>query len=192
MTPAVENAFAIPELLEGILLALPPLDVVLVQRVNKNFRDAVRDSTRIQQKLFYKRPSTKDRWNFVGVLNPLLSHFLEHLSIKAESYICDSREQLVSHERNKTVSDGINDSDEIIRIDDGDYVRLWLTPVGGTVPSPPWNGSYAHMAISTLPIDIVIGSDGRGYQKIAWAEKGDVLTMGDVLEAFWIRVGSRG
>lgn len=196
MATAAEQALGIPELLEPILLALPPLDIVVVQRANKNLKETIQNSTRIQQKLFYKRTSKDNGRNSMEVLNPLLSQFLKHFSIEAESYICDSQGQLVSRTLHAIVSDDSNDilnEDETIRIRDEDYVRLWLTPVGGTTsPSPPFNGSYKNMSISTLPFDVVVGSDGRGYRKIAWAERGEVLTMGDVLEALWGRSGLNG
>lgn len=189
-TAAAEKALVIPELLEAILMALPPLDVVVAQRVNQKFKNAIRDSPRIQRKLFYRPPSKDNSRSFAEVLNPLLSQFFKHFSIEAELYICDSRGQLVSRALHGIVSDDSNDicdSDEKTCIDGGDYVRLWLTPSGGgtVLSSPlPWHGSYAKMEISTLPIDVVIGSDGRGYRKIGWAEGSEVLTMRDVLEAF--------
>lgn len=48
------KAFAIAELLENILLQLPPRDLLLAQRVNKKWRAEIEGSTKIQQKLFYK------------------------------------------------------------------------------------------------------------------------------------------
>lgn len=44
----------IPELMEMILLELPLRDVLAAQRVNKDFRDTIRDSHKLQKALFFK------------------------------------------------------------------------------------------------------------------------------------------
>ena len=47
------RVFAIPELLENILLHLPECDLLLAQRVNKSFRDVNTASLHLQRKLFF-------------------------------------------------------------------------------------------------------------------------------------------
>ena len=51
---AATQAFAIPELLEMILLKLPPRTSLLSQRVSKEWQAAMLSSIRIQQMLFFK------------------------------------------------------------------------------------------------------------------------------------------
>lgn len=46
--------FGIPELLEMTLLRVPTLRILVIQRVNKNFRDIINASGPLQQKLFFK------------------------------------------------------------------------------------------------------------------------------------------
>ena len=52
MAPS-DQIFAVPELLENILLSLPERDLLLVQRVNQVFRNVIKTSPGIQRKLFY-------------------------------------------------------------------------------------------------------------------------------------------
>lgn len=49
---AQEAVLATTELLEAILLALPPRDILLVQRVSKRFETVVKQSTTLQCALF--------------------------------------------------------------------------------------------------------------------------------------------
>lgn len=51
---SVDQVFAIPELLEMILLRLPELDLLLSQRVNTTWRSLTKTSPHLQRKLFYK------------------------------------------------------------------------------------------------------------------------------------------
>lgn len=181
MATAAEKALAIPELLEAILLALPPLDIVVVQRVNKDFRDAVKASTKIQQKLFYK-PRVAGNDESDVEINPLLNQFLRHFSIVGESWVVDSSGRLVFRETRGIVSN------EVIHNKDGTYVSIRLSPLGGTaLPWPPWDGSYAKMSISNSPINVIIGPASGGFPYIGYADGSDTLTMRDVLEAFWKR-----
>ena len=50
--PSTKNPLTIPELLELILLYLPPKDLILSQRTSQAFRDTVVGSTRLQRALF--------------------------------------------------------------------------------------------------------------------------------------------
>lgn len=51
---AASRVFAIPELLEKILLYLPERDLLLTQRVNKAFRNVADSSLHLQRKLFLR------------------------------------------------------------------------------------------------------------------------------------------
>lgn len=53
MATKPREVFAIPELLETILLELPAKDLLLAQRVNTTFRDAINNSIKIQRALFF-------------------------------------------------------------------------------------------------------------------------------------------
>ena len=50
---AASPVFAIPELLENILLHVPERDLLLAQRVNTFFRDITTTSSHLQRKLFF-------------------------------------------------------------------------------------------------------------------------------------------
>jgi len=51
---ATAQFLAIPELLEMTLLHVPTLQILVVQRVNTSFRDIIKESSPIQQQLFFK------------------------------------------------------------------------------------------------------------------------------------------
>jgi hypothetical protein len=51
---AATHFFAIPELLEMTLLYVPTLQVLVIQRVNTSFRNVVKESGALQEKLFLK------------------------------------------------------------------------------------------------------------------------------------------
>lgn len=67
----MQQMFATTEVFEAILLHLPPQDILLVQRVHSHFRNVIKSSPAIQQKLFFAPvPETPGR---TPELNPLLS-----------------------------------------------------------------------------------------------------------------------
>jgi hypothetical protein len=75
-SPLASEVFAVPELLENILLHLPMLDLLTVaQRVNKTFLDTITSSVHLRRALFFEtRPQTqveKDGYAAPN-LNPLL------------------------------------------------------------------------------------------------------------------------
>ena len=51
---AASSVFAIPELLENVLVHVPEQDLLLAQRVNTFFRDITTTSSHLQRKLFFK------------------------------------------------------------------------------------------------------------------------------------------
>lgn len=72
MTTAAQKVFAIPELLEAVLLELPPYDLLMSQKVNKEFKATVERSSRIQQKLFLKSRFSS---HWANIINPFLGRF---------------------------------------------------------------------------------------------------------------------
>lgn len=75
---AASQVFAIPELLESILLHLPERDLLLAQRVKKAFRDVTTASLHLQRKLFLTADAKLDdelvpewKWNpFIDIFRP--------------------------------------------------------------------------------------------------------------------------
>ncbi|PQE07303.1 f-box domain protein [Rutstroemia sp. NJR-2017a WRK4] len=68
MENSIQKVFAIPELLELILLQLPFLDLVRAQMVSGSFYDVIESSTQLQQALFLRAsPATS-----IPIPNPLL------------------------------------------------------------------------------------------------------------------------
>lgn len=87
MTTKAAEVFAIPELLEQILLELPNQDLLLAQRTNKTFRDAILGSRRIQRALFFRTsaPSSQTRPR----LNPLLHKIFDCSKCQYEIEVAD-------------------------------------------------------------------------------------------------------
>ena len=96
MARSIATVLAIPELLEGILFELPPLDLLLATRVNKAFQTQIRSSTRIQRKLFFKPPAINDEAN-ENAINPFLERILRgvlghcNATISYSIYVDDGR-----------------------------------------------------------------------------------------------------
>lgn len=64
---ASTRVFAIPELLENILLHLPERDLLLAQRVNRSFRDVTTASVHLQRKLFFTADLVSEDVPFSGL-----------------------------------------------------------------------------------------------------------------------------
>ncbi|KAF7190954.1 hypothetical protein HII31_08113 [Pseudocercospora fuligena] len=80
---AAARTFTVPELLEQILLHLPTLDLLLVQRVSAQFRDAVVCSKQVRRALFLEsEPGPQDQNDPVRRLNPLIERMFEREDIK--------------------------------------------------------------------------------------------------------------
>lgn len=67
---ARSRVFAIPELLEAILLNLPPRELLVVQQVSKQFQATINDSPKLQQALFFRPAPLRDPGSWTA--NPLL------------------------------------------------------------------------------------------------------------------------
>lgn len=75
MPTSMRKALDIPEILETILIELPPLDLIIVQQVSKTFKAVIENSVEIRYKTFFKqRPKRTDG---KAALNPFLRHILE-------------------------------------------------------------------------------------------------------------------
>lgn len=73
---AENSVFAIPELLENILLHLPERDLLLAQRVNRCFRNVTTASVHLQRKLFLTAdPKSKGGLATELKWNPLIDSF---------------------------------------------------------------------------------------------------------------------
>jgi hypothetical protein len=70
MLPARIRVFDIPELVEAILVHLPPRDLLLSQRISRTFQTAIKSSPRLQQTLFFRPIPVKGPGDWT--LNPLL------------------------------------------------------------------------------------------------------------------------
>lgn len=67
------KVFDVVEMLEHVLLDLPMLDLLLAQRVNKQFKSTIEGSMKIQQALFFTPVSDSGDPSWAEVtLNPLL------------------------------------------------------------------------------------------------------------------------
>lgn len=72
------KVFAVPELLESILLELPAKDLLLAQRVDTTFRDAIDHSIKIQRALFFKPDlAASQDVQAEPRINPLLKRILD-------------------------------------------------------------------------------------------------------------------
>lgn len=79
MASPVKEVFALPELLEAILLELPMQDLLFAQSVDKTFRDTIKGSKAIQMALFFEPNKRVLQPNEAPVLNPLLQKVLTKL-----------------------------------------------------------------------------------------------------------------
>jgi len=73
-TKTAEQVAAIPELLEAILLELPPIDLLFAQRVSTTFRDTIHSSANIRRVLLYEEAAVKDE--SLTVQPPLINPFI--------------------------------------------------------------------------------------------------------------------
>ncbi|KAF7921997.1 uncharacterized protein EAE98_008208 [Botrytis deweyae] len=83
---SVQTVFAIPELLELILLQLPFLDLVRAQMINPNFYDVIESSNLLQQALFFRASSATS----FPRPNPLLQpcHNAQFLDLRSTQTLC--------------------------------------------------------------------------------------------------------
>ena len=65
---ACHTVLGTAELLEAILLEVPPLDLFIIQRVSAEWQDAIAASMKIQQRMFLRPIEEKERWFLQGRL----------------------------------------------------------------------------------------------------------------------------
>ena len=92
MATSRDRVFALPELLEAILLELPVKKLLLVQRVSKHWQTTIKASVSIQQALFYtpkplSSTTSKDRPDINPVLNGIIHRVNGSLSVETISKV---------------------------------------------------------------------------------------------------------
>ncbi|KAK4539692.1 hypothetical protein LTR36_010455 [Oleoguttula mirabilis] len=91
MATTAATVFAVPELLEAVLLELPAQDLLLATRVNTTFRNAIGSSVRIQRALFFTPTPVKDS-QAEPRINPLIDRILNlHLDALVAGTDCPFR-----------------------------------------------------------------------------------------------------
>jgi hypothetical protein len=84
MTSACSTVLNTPELLEAVLVQLPPKDLLLAQRTSHGFATAIKSSPILQQALYYRAAPIKDPQAWT--INPLLRHhFLPFFTLPNDS-----------------------------------------------------------------------------------------------------------
>ncbi|KAF2262528.1 hypothetical protein CC78DRAFT_582472 [Lojkania enalia] len=79
MSSAQNHVLSTPELLEAILARLPPVDLLLVQRISRDVSSLITSSPILQQKLFFRPvpPKPSGEWTLNSLLrNKLLPWFV--------------------------------------------------------------------------------------------------------------------
>lgn len=89
MAGEAQRALVIPELLEAILLELPPQSVLLSQRVNTTFKACIDGSLNLQQHLFFRQAPL--RTNGQVRLNPMIHIALERQGLRCNIKFYPSR-----------------------------------------------------------------------------------------------------
>jgi hypothetical protein len=80
---ASERVFGTVELLEAVLLEVPPRHLLIsAQRVRTKWHDTIKTSTHLQRKLFYKHLKPSPKRN--PILNPLLNDVLRTCDAEAQ------------------------------------------------------------------------------------------------------------
>lgn len=159
MPQAVTTALAIPELLEGILLELPPRDLLLATRVNKSFQNQINSSTRIQCKLFFKTAEPLNQTSENGI-NPFLRHVLRREVDSCTAYIHDpshADDPLQLGAKRVGLREEHRDHD-LQSISDKESLMLSV-PCGGKwfMPECNWKyGSWRKMLVTHRPLTITL------------------------------------
>lgn len=105
---STQRVFAIPELLEKIVLHIPQRELLLSQRVNHTFRNVIKHSPQLQRKLFYTADLYREgdelselKWN------PLLKFFRAHLRGTSERilYVTWQRWRQANHNNLLSLND---------------------------------------------------------------------------------------
>ena len=84
-TTATTKVFDVAELLEHILSHLPMKDILLAQRVSKQFRHAIKNSLTLQRKLFYL-PSKTENEDRLPKVNPFLEKLLNLQGLRTAGF----------------------------------------------------------------------------------------------------------
>lgn len=164
--------FRVPEMLEAILLELPMKDLLLSQSVCKTWKNAIKTSTKLQQKLFliangrvwtgsytalvHSGRLPEYRSEPIYVVNPLLKNIIRRLE--------DGRIF-------KAANGGVKNPKEMLECQES-----WMKM---PIMQPPFQ---RHM------VDFQLQHSDRNkictIKRSAWAHKSQGLTMADVIHAF--------
>lgn len=89
---AESRVFALPELLEAILLHLPLVDILLAQRVDRTFRDGIKASPALQKALFL-RPDDDYSLQLIGTM-PISEDCVSHLHCEIDKNVFKAQNQI--------------------------------------------------------------------------------------------------
>lgn len=175
MATAVQKVLNTPELLQAILLELPPRPLILAQSVTTKFKTMIYSSTEIQQELFLQSPPrTEDGHTAV---NPFLQYLPLRLGMKCIMSVSDGNwryaelkmgsQSLVSNKR------------RIMRNGDRLSVSVFDMHLGDK-PQMPLRGSFKDMLIADKPLNIRIDVNTKARTNFKTVT---ITTLGGVIEA---------
>lgn len=181
LTMAAVRALAIPELLEAILVELPTLDHLRIQKVNTSFRAVIQRSSTTQQKLFFKPPTP--RGNDTITINPLLVRCIRYHSTNCP-YVTLPLQQsnMFSSYYLCTFRSVYSEADFCVSADCG--LTLDLRKADGqfrTLDLP--FGSFKDLLIADAPIPVSVEAPEGGFETLSKSGDVDIVTLGEVIEA---------
>lgn len=173
------KVFDIPELLEAIFLEVPVPDLLVSQRVNKQFKATVEHSIKIQRKLFYKQPLRQNGDSMINI-NPMLVRISKLHSLECAVGVARKEEgsthcvvcefAKVAHSEELCLPTACGKT--FVAFDDIDYESSRSTLR---------HRSFENMLIADSPILIMFGPYNRGYRIVGGDEDEVILTMHDLL-----------
>ncbi|KAF7186743.1 hypothetical protein HII31_11975 [Pseudocercospora fuligena] len=141
---ASAKVFATDEVLERILLELPCLQLFLLQRTCIQFRNVIKDSSRLQQAMFLQaKPLSSDSaLESKAIINPLLSQI-----VLTPTEIFDQVDGLYFSQSSLAQTDIQNKTLNLFICSETNAWKPWLPRLSTTSP----NASWKHMLISQPP-----------------------------------------
>lgn len=181
MTTAARKALATPELLEAILLELPSLDLLISQRVNKQFKATVEYSIKAQQKVFLKSPPK--RGDGAVTVNPLFLCILHRHFPACRVYVSQDVENKAGTFLGvETIS---NTAGLICK--ESNYMCIELGSFDyDSAPTSPWRGSYTKMAAIDSPVTIDVRNESGYCDIISGDFYACTLTLGTFIRSCYL------
>lgn len=179
MATAAQKVFLIPELLEQIILQLRRKDILILQRVNRAFMNAVERCGDIQRKLFLSQPLKAD--DGLIHINPLISSALRYHGI--ESRMIPMRYQQPHGYGAPRPFDDIGHprSSKNLRIRADEIICPPINYIGRPVFAADLQ-KYKQMLIADKPVRFRIGiQKGVEYAIEDFA----ITTLGQLVDACW-------